>query len=65
MKILVTGSAGFLGSHLVEHLLTDGHTVYGIDNMLTGQKENVNKNDFFNEYEKFGKEVKVLRLKNR
>ena len=39
MKILVTGSAGFLGSHLVEHLLTDGHIVYGIDNMLTGQKD--------------------------
>ena len=47
MKILVTGSAGFLGSHLVEHLLTDGHIVYGIDNMLTGQKENINKNHNF------------------
>lgn len=38
MKILVTGAAGFIGSHLCESLLNDGHIVYGIDNLSTGYK---------------------------
>jgi len=33
MKILVTGSAGFIGFHLVKRLLTDGHDVIGVDNL--------------------------------
>lgn len=33
MKILLTGCAGFIGSHVLERLLTDGHTVLGVDNM--------------------------------
>ena len=37
MNVLVTGCAGFVGSHLTEHLVNRGHTVYGIDNLLTGQ----------------------------
>ena len=41
MKVLVTGCAGFVGSHLTEHLVNKGHTVYGIDNLLTGQEKNV------------------------
>ncbi|MHC4170650.1 MAG: NAD-dependent epimerase/dehydratase family protein, partial [Planctomycetota bacterium] len=32
MRILVTGAAGFIGSHLSERLLHDGHTVIGVDN---------------------------------
>jgi UDP-glucuronate decarboxylase len=40
-KILVTGGAGFLGSHLCERLLRDGHEVICIDNYFTGQKQNV------------------------
>ena len=40
-KILVTGGAGFLGSHLCERLLRDGHEVLCVDNLFTGTKENV------------------------
>jgi UDP-glucuronate decarboxylase len=40
-KILVTGGAGFLGSHLCERLLKDGHEVICLDNYFTGQKQNV------------------------
>lgn len=41
MKILVTGGAGFLGSHLCETLLDQGHEVIAVDNYFTGQKRNV------------------------
>ncbi len=41
MKILVTGGAGFLGSHLCEKLLEQGHFVYCIDNLSTGRIDNV------------------------
>lgn len=40
-KILVTGGAGFLGSHLCERLLKEGHEVACLDNYFTGQKQNV------------------------
>ena len=43
MKLLVTGAAGFLGSHLSEKLALMGHDVIGIDNMLGGYKDNVPK----------------------
>ena len=41
MKLLVTGAAGFLGSHLTDRLLKDGHVVYGIDNLYTGNLNNL------------------------
>lgn len=44
MKILVTGAAGFLGSHIVDRALADGHEVVGLDNMLTGSEENYQHN---------------------
>ena len=39
--ILVTGGAGFLGSHLCERLLGEGHHVICVDNFFTGRKENI------------------------
>lgn len=43
MKILITGGAGFIGSHLSEYLLEQGHEVTIIDNLITGQKTNIEK----------------------
>ena len=40
-KILVTGAAGFLGSHLSEKLSDLGHQVIGVDNMMGGYEDNV------------------------
>lgn len=41
MKILITGGAGFIGSHLTEYLLGQNHEVTIIDNLITGQKKNI------------------------
>jgi dTDP-glucose 4,6-dehydratase len=41
MRVLVTGAAGFLGSHLTDRLLADGHSVVGVDNLSTGELSNV------------------------
>jgi UDP-glucuronate decarboxylase len=41
-RILVTGGAGFLGSHLCDRLLAEGHDVLCVDNFLTGTRENIN-----------------------
>jgi UDP-glucuronate decarboxylase len=40
-RVLVTGGAGFLGSHLIDRLLADGHEVLCVDNLFTGTKENL------------------------
>ena len=40
-RILITGGAGFIGSHLVDRLLADGHTVVALDNLFTGHLRNI------------------------
>ncbi|MEJ2447480.1 MAG: SDR family oxidoreductase [Anaerolineales bacterium] len=41
MRILITGAAGFLGSHLCDRLIAEGHQVIGMDNFVTGRPENL------------------------
>ena len=50
MKILITGGAGFIGSHLAEKLLAEGHQVSIIDNLSTGRLENI---ETFKDHPKF------------
>lgn len=51
MRILVTGGAGFLGSHLCERLVKQGHDVICLDNYFTGSKANVNHLRDYNNFE--------------
>ncbi len=41
MRILVTGGAGFIGSHLCDRLIADEHEVICLDNFFTGRRENI------------------------
>lgn len=47
MKIVVTGGAGFIGSHLVDSLIQQGHKVTVIDDLTTGSESNLNKKAYF------------------
>ena len=49
-KVLITGAAGFLGSHLSERFLNDGFQVFGMDNFITGSKKNI---EFLSSFEHF------------
>jgi dTDP-glucose 4,6-dehydratase len=41
MRVLITGAAGFLGSHLTDRFMRDGHSVVGLDNFITGNPDNI------------------------
>ena len=43
MKVLVTGGAGFIGSHLVDRLVLEGHEAVVVDNLATGKRRNINR----------------------
>ena len=43
MRVLVTGGAGFIGSHIVDRLVQEGHKVSVIDNLSSGKTENLNR----------------------
>lgn len=67
MRILVTGSAGFIGSHLCERLLALGHEVWGVDDLSTGRESNMYsfishpRFSFFN-YDLLDKKLQLSRL---
>ena len=48
-KIIVTGGAGFIGSHLTDKLIEEGHEIIVIDNLFAGKKENINSKAVFHE----------------
>ncbi len=66
MKIIVTGGAGFIGSHIVDAYISAGHTVLVIDNLSTGFKKNINpKAIFYNVDIRNGKEIKKIFKKEK
>ncbi len=60
MKYLITGGAGFIGSNLVEKLLSDGHQVIVIDNLSTGYKKNIS--NFLDQIEFYNSSIEEFNL---
>ena len=65
MKVLVTGGAGFIGSHLVDAFLADGHDVVVVDNLYTGKRENLNPRARFVECDIRSEAVRDVVLRER
>ena len=59
MRCLVTGGAGFIGSNLVDKLIEEGHEVIVVDDLSTGNKENINPKARFENFDN----IKFLRGK--
>ena len=65
-KVLVTGAAGFIGSNLTDFLLNKGFKVYGLDNFLTGNKENINHLANNSDFEFIESDVtKIINIKDK
>lgn len=62
MNILITGVAGFLGFHLAQSLLSEGHVVIGVDNYTSGQKSNIQELCLFQKFKFFEEDVINLTL---
>ena len=64
MKIFITGIAGFLGSHLAKRLKNLGHEVFGNDNLILGELENLPKNIKFYKTDccDYNQMVKILKV---
>lgn len=60
MKILITGGSGFNGSHLIERLLVEGHSVIVLDNFHTGTRDNIRHLLHHNELEYFATMSPIL-----
>jgi len=65
MKILVTGGAGFIGSHITDALLQQGHHVHVVDNMSGGYAENVNSAATFHKMDIMDSEIETLWMKEQ
>ncbi len=60
MKVLVTGGGGFIGSHIVDTLISNGYGVVIVDNLITGKRRNVNKEAKFYNVDLTSKELKKV-----
>ncbi|MFW5991565.1 MAG: SDR family oxidoreductase [Halanaerobiaceae bacterium] len=65
MKILVTGGAGFIGSHIVDRLILLGHDVIIADNLSSGRRENINRQAVFFNLDITSPELKKIFQKNK
>jgi UDP-glucose 4-epimerase len=64
MEILVTGGAGFIGSHITDRLIKEGHNVVIVDNLYSGKRENINPAADFVKMDIRDKEVEGVFKKN-